>query len=71
MTMVKLGEVMRVDEQIKGTSRGPEALHSRLNDSHHQLKYLRGLRWFFTKGRNTPFRPGDVPLSMSLHVILQ
>ncbi len=27
-----------------------------------QTQYLRGPRWFGTKGRNAPFRPGDVPL---------
>ena len=27
-----------------------------------QTQYLRGPMWFVTKGRNTPFRPGEVPL---------
>ena len=31
-----------------------------------QKQYLRGPRWFVTKGRNTPFRPGDVPLNRTI-----
>ena len=56
-----------MDEWIKGTSRGPEALQSHLNDScYTNVLYLRQPRGFITKGRNTPLRPLDVPLSVYL-----